>query len=90
MNKRISYLIFIIFSIAYVLIVEKYFYADENNLVIALGLFILIAGVWGKILNIVLIKLPLFSLQRYSKYINYSLIVIGSISLILGILKSIL
>lgn len=80
--KRFSYLLFIIFAISYVFIVEAYFI---KHLAIASGVLLIITGVWGIILNVTLIKLPIFAWQKYSKHINLGMIVIGVLVVLLKI-----
>ncbi len=81
MQIRYQYLLFGIFTIVYAIYTGFGSIEDDKQIALILGIYLVIAGGWGLIAGEALIKVP-FSVQKYSKYINGSLIVLGMFFLV--------
>jgi hypothetical protein len=58
-------------------------YATDNTVLIYIGIFLIITGLWGNISKFVFLKIPTGDIEY--RLINYIIITLGTISLAFGI-----
>ncbi len=82
-NPGIHFILFIIVAIVFFTLEERI--RDDSLAIIAIGIFLLVTGLWGNIAKMVLLNVP-SGLKTY-RIINYILIIFGVLCILYGSCK---